>query len=82
MGAFEFCRGLRKVTLSPKMTTIDCTFRGCSSLTTVEGMHSITTIKEWAFSGCSSLNSIDVKADVDIHDGAFENCNAVINRIL
>ena len=81
--AFGNCKGLRRVTLSSKMTTIEMsTFSDCESLTSVERMHSITNIKEWAFSGCSSLKSIDVNANADIHDDAFLNCKAKINRIL
>jgi hypothetical protein len=45
-GALQDCEGLKKVTLSPKVTTIEkATFdRRCSSLTVVEGMHVVQSI--------------------------------------
>jgi hypothetical protein len=80
--AFESCKGLKKVTLSPKMTTIeDSTFSRCSSLTAVEGMNAIQSIGWSAFSYCSSLKTIDVNQSADIHNLAFDECNARINRI-
>jgi hypothetical protein len=81
------CRKLKKVTLSPKMTTIQIqTFRDCSSLTAVEGMNGIQSIRQYAFSHCFSLETIDVNQSADIHNGAFTHgaftrCNARINRI-
>ena len=83
MYAFSSCKGLKKVTLSPKMTTIEaCTFEGSSSLTAVEGMNGIQSIRQYAFSHCFSLETIDVNQSADIHDEAFDDdCNARINRI-
>jgi hypothetical protein len=81
-GAFIVCKGLKKVTLSPKMTTIErWTFNECSSLTAVEGMNVIQSIGYDAFTDCSSLETIDVNQSADIHDDAFNKCNARINRI-
>ena len=81
-GAFRSCEGLKKVTLSPKMTTIEeYTFYGCSSLTAVEGMNGIQSIGWSAFYDCSSLETIDVNQSADIDDNAFNHCNARINRI-
>jgi len=80
--AFYSCKGLKKVTLSPKMTTIEqYTFNACSSLTAVEGMNGIQSIGVYAFGGCSSLETIDVNQSADIHNDAFYNCNARMNRI-
>jgi hypothetical protein len=80
--AFEYCKGMKKVMLSPKMTTIEQrTFNGCSSLTAVEGMNGIQSIGQLAFLNCSSLETIDVNQSADIHDEAFDECNARINRI-
>ena len=84
-GAYHTCKGLKKVTLSPKMTKIEaCTFNYCSSLTAVEGMNVIQSIGWWAFRDCSSLETIDVNQSADIAEGfigAFNECNAHINRI-
>ena len=64
------------------MTTIEGhTFVECSSLTAVEGMNVIQSIGMFAFSYCSSLETIDVNQSADIDDRAFFLCNAFINRI-
>ena len=89
MSAFDGCNGLKKVMLSPKMTTIEeFTFHGCSSLTAVEGMNAIQSIGRAAFYHCSSLETIDINQSADIDEEAFKwrndpfsNCNARINRI-
>jgi hypothetical protein len=78
-GAFSQCYGLKKVMLSPKMTTIGFqTFRNCSSLTVVEGMNGIQSIGPYAFYFCSSLETVDVNQSSDILGYAFERCNADI----
>jgi hypothetical protein len=82
---FSRCKGLKKVTLSPKMTTIEeHTFYECSSLTSVEGMNVIQFIGDRAFSDYSSPETIDVNQSADFGDSdyyAFDECNAVINYI-
>ena len=53
-------------------------FRRCATLKTVTLPESLKTIETYAFTKCSSLESIDITAGVmEIQYSAFENCNAL-----
>ncbi|MBO5263217.1 MAG: leucine-rich repeat protein, partial [Bacteroidaceae bacterium] len=52
-------------------------FVGCSSLTSVQIGNSVTSIGDYAFSGCSGLTSITVNSGNSVYDSR-EGCNAII----
>ena len=54
------------------------TFRGCTSLTSVEIPSSVTTIKSNAFYGCTSLTSVTIPSSVtSIESNAFYGCTSL-----
>ena len=56
----------------------DCTFDGCSGLTSVEIPNSVTSIGHGAFSGCSGLTSIVIGNSVtSIGSSAFYGCSGL-----
>ncbi len=56
----------------------DCTFYGCSSLTSIAIPDSVTGIGDFAFYGCSSLTSIAIPDSVTgIGDFAFCGCSSL-----
>ncbi|MBR6922202.1 MAG: leucine-rich repeat protein, partial [Clostridia bacterium] len=54
------------------------TFSGCSSLTSITILDSITSLESAAFSGCSSLSSVTIPDRVkSIGGDAFEGCSSL-----
>ena len=70
---------ISKVTLpSTIKTIIKYAFSGCSSLKSVDGLSSCTSIGNAAFSGCSSLQSVgDLPACTSIGYSAFYGCSSL-----
>ena len=56
-------------------------FADCTSLVVIEGIENtgLNTIKQQAFSNCSSLRTFTIGADVNnIQDNAFANCRKLV----
>ena len=76
--AFEYCSGLRSITIPDSVTSIgDYAFDGCSGLTSVEIPNSVTSIGDYAFYECKGLTSIKVENGNSVYDSR-DNCNAII----
>ena len=73
---FAGCTGLKSVTLSDNVTSIQSNaFNGCYALTGVRLPQNLTTIGSYAFSQCNALTSIQIPASVSsMGDCAFEKC--------
>ena len=68
--------GCQNTIIPNSVTSIgDCSFGGCSDLTSIEIPNSVKSIGYGAFSGCSSLRSIQIGNSVtSIGDDAFTYC--------
>ena len=72
--AFSGCSAPKSVTLEEGITFVP-NLSGCTGFDTVVIPESVTTIEEYAFSGCE-LNKIVIPASVtSIGDGVFQNCS-------
>ena len=71
--------GIKKVTLSEKVKTIDKkAFSGCSGLTSITIPQSVTSIGESAFSYCTGLTSVTIPNSVtSISEEAFYSCTGL-----
>ena len=49
---------MTEVTIPPNVTQLNGTFRGCTSLTTINGLDHVTSSTNSPFSGCTSLQSL------------------------
>jgi hypothetical protein len=62
---------------------IDFTFYGCSGLTSITGINSVTNIGQYAFYGCSTLPSFVVPSSVtSIGENAFDSCSMLTSITL
>lgn len=60
------------------VTSINCAFPGCRSITSVSIPNTVTTIGKRAFSGCTSLTSVIIPNSVTkIEFGAFAGCTGL-----
>lgn len=66
------------------MTCIEeSTFKGCSSLVSIEISPTVKNIEDYAFEGCSSLTSVVIPDSViSIGEGAFSGCSALTSAKL
>ncbi len=78
---FSGCESLGSVRLAQNMVTFGGkeVFKGCTSLTTVNGMNQITTLTESAFDGCTSLATIDISNVTTFAKNAFKGCTELNN---
>ena len=77
--AFENCAFLTSVTLPETVTEIGWgAFAGCTSLLSVTLPSGLTLIEGWAFAECPVL-SISVPDGVEVEDGAFYGCDAMVD---
>lgn len=77
--AFNYCWGLKSITLPETITSIDNTAFGyCTSLRTIEIPNSVKTIGDEAFTGCSALSSAKIGESVEsIGDYGFFGCTGL-----
>lgn len=66
------------------MTSIgDCTFSGCSSLTSVSIPKGMTSIGDYAFQDCGLITSVTIPESVtSIGKYAFENCCSLVSVVI
>ena len=70
--AFAYCKSLKHVRLSTRMTRISNTaFSGCESLQYVEIPDSVTEIATQAFQDCTALEQLEIPASVQKISEAF-----------
>lgn len=73
--AFEFCSGLKSVTIPEGVTSIgNSAFYGCVSLKSATIPASVKTIGTYAFYGCTSLNTAIPSGITSIGQYAFYGC--------
>ena len=91
--AFEGCECLSEIILPPSVEimpdtvetddydlSMDLTFYGCKSLTSIRLPETITKIGGGSFEGCESLTEIEIPEGVDtIGNGAFSGCTSLKN---
>lgn len=58
MFSMQGCTNMTEVTLPPNVTQLNSTFRGCTSLTTINGLNHVTSVTNSPFSDCTSLQSL------------------------
>ena len=93
-GAFDFCSGLKKVIVPDLAAWCNISFDGdaanplyCAKhiysdenteITDLVIPNSVTSIGDWAFSGCTGLTSVTIPNNVTkIGSGAFQNCSSL-----
>ena len=77
--AFDYCSGLKSVTILNGITNIGkAAFSRCSGLTSVTIPESVTSIGSSVFQYCSSLTSVTIPNGVtNIGESAFSNCGGL-----
>lgn len=77
--AFNYCWGLKSITLPKTITSIDnAAFGYCTSLRTIEIPNSVKAIGDEAFTGCSALSSAKIGESVEsIGDYGFFGCTGL-----
>lgn len=78
-GAFRSCTSLLDINLAPEggegVTTVgEEAFVNCKKVKSITLSHKTTTIQEYAFSECASLETIDTMNVKSIEEGAFSHC--------
>ena len=76
--AFSGCKGLTSVNLAEGLTLIPYDAFSLTALETLDIPESVEVIDENAFYGCSSLKTIVIPRDVEIRNGAFSGCDALV----
>jgi len=79
--AFENCIGLTEVDIISSVIPFGC-FRGCKNIKKFNNTDIIYSIDNFAFSGCSSLESINLKNALYIPSECFSNCKNLKEVIL
>ena len=77
--AFEFCTGLKKITIPDEITRIGYrAFSRCTGLTSIAIPNGVTDIDFDAFRACTGLTSITIPGSVThIGDRAFSDCTGL-----
>lgn len=71
--AFENCTALTTIDIKNNQVPFSC-FRGCSNITTINNQHEIYKIGNFAFSGCKSIEALDLPYLRTIPAEAFSHC--------
>jgi len=80
-GAFTFCSSLTSVVLPDSLTQLgEQAFAKCTSLTSMLLPDSLTQVGRLAFGGCSSLMSVILPDSTTLGDGAFYECDALVQK--
>ena len=87
--AFKGCVSLEKIILGEaedkitgdpmagRLTIAPHAFDGCVKLKTIENQQRLTTVSDYAFANCTSLQSIDISGLRVGGDGIFMNCTSL-----
>ena len=79
-GAFDGCKGLKKVIYKSNADIAARMFAGCTSLTEVDVAGSPGEIGPYAFYNGKSLSSVKIPSSVTtVSEGAFDKCDALAN---
>ena len=73
---FENCEGLTEVDLISSYIPAGC-FKGCTNLSKVNNQEKIKIINPYGFSGCTSLETLNLSGLEDIASVAFEGCTGL-----
>ena len=77
-GAFEYCTALETINIPFGVTTLYGTFRGCSSLPSVQLPQELTSIGGYTFADCIALTDVTIPQSVTaIGYSAFAGCTAL-----
>ena len=80
---FQDCASLMSVIISNGVTTIgDFAFYGCAGLTDVTIPDSVTVIGDGAFRDSEGLTKVEIPADAEVGEGAFDDHVQIIRRAL
>ena len=76
--AFDRCRDLVEVELNENVYTIGtCAFKNCTSLRSIPS--NVTSIKDDAFQGCTSLSVVELKEHLQLGQREFMNCTSLLS---
>ena len=82
--SFEACRSLERINLDGVQTVINFAFSDCSGLKYLEPGSTVTTIREYAFNGCTALEKLIIPdscttlgVDTAYYRGPFYNCTGL-----
>lgn len=71
--AFENCESIKEIDIIDQTIPFAC-FRGCINLDTIKNEDYINSLGAFAFSGCQSLEEIELRNVFDISAESFSNC--------
>lgn len=71
--AFENCTGLSSIDIIDNVIPFAC-FRGCKNIRDIFNQNKILSLSNFAFSGCESLEKIDLAYPSFVGAEAFSNC--------
>ncbi len=82
--SFEACTSLERINLDGVQTVINFAFSDCSGLKYLEPGSTVTTIREYAFNGCTALEKLIIPdscttlgVDTAYYRGPFYNCTGL-----
>lgn len=73
---FENCEGLKEIELISSYIPVGC-FKGCTNLSKITNQDEIKIIDGYGFSGCKSLEYLDLVNLEDVASVAFEGCSGL-----
>ncbi len=82
-GVFTDCKNLTSISLPASITSLSGTFHGCSSITDISFIDSVSTIGTYAFGYCDGLTNITIPDSVThIGNSAFRYCRKLTDVII
>lgn len=76
--AFQSCNNLMELDLG-SCKIYDNAFSGCSKLQSIGELAKCTSVGEWAFHGCSSLEKVDLSMCTSVGSYAFGGCSSLLS---